>query len=131
MFPIFVSQQESLRHRMDLNRAFVCRRGAMNSKRFSAEAKAVCMKAVELGRRSGVGVAEVSKRLGVSTGSLRRWCETTTGAADHPLGSGRLHEVVVRGPQEASGLTVTSRDGLEVSGVSLGELASVVQALRT
>jgi len=100
-------------------------------KRFSAEAKAVCMKAVELGRRSGVGVAEVSKRLGVSTGSLRRWCETTTGAADHPLGSGRLHEVVVRGPQEASGLTVTSRDGLEVSGVSLGELASVVQALRT
>ena len=101
-------------------------------KRFSAEARAVCVEAVELGSRAGLGIAEVSRRLSVSVDTLRRWTEGPT-APSSDSSTGTLHEVVLRGmaAEPTTGLTVTARDGLAVSGVGLSQLAAVVAVLRT
>lgn len=100
-------------------------------KRFSAEARAVCVAAVEMASQAGLGIAEVSRRLGVSVDTLRRWTEGPQ-AQSSDSGTGTLHEVVLRDTavESTTGLTVTARDGLEVSGVGLSQLAAVVQVLR-
>ena len=101
-------------------------------KRLSAEAKAVCVEAVEVGKRAGIGRSEVARRVGVSVGSLQRWTSGAT-SGKKAEGSGKLHEVVLRGEARGSGrgLTDRARDGLEVSGVEVVQLVAVVQVLRT
>ena len=101
-------------------------------KRFSPEAKSVCLEAVAAGGRRGIGLDEVARQLGVSVGSLRRWSDGE-GVGKPDDREGGLHEVVLRevSPSVSQGLVIKTPDGLQVSGVEVTELSAVIRALRT
>lgn len=99
-------------------------RDAMGRARINAELRAAVVEYTLERRKSGLGLTDVAKELGVPKSSLSGWCRLQKKTA-----SKRKRMVRVKVADRRGGISVHGPGGLRIEGLRLSELAELIRHL--